>query len=508
MAGRQREHPDPALRTPVGRDRRRRSSPTRCAAGRCRCCSRTCCSTATRHVGREELIGALWPDRRPRPRTPRCGRCSRACARRSAPKRSWRPRRADARASPSRCGSTSRRPRSSSSGRRPGARSAATPAQRLGARPGPAQHRQPRAASRRPGAWLEPRRRDLEDMRLQALEVDRPRRSGARRTQLASVERAARALIDSEPYRESGYVLLMEALAAQGNVAEGLRVFERLRTLLRDELGTAPSPEAIDDPRAAAAPRRAPRGEPCNGADATGAWRSSFRPSCAPAGRCAARRPRGVSSTELGAAVAAGPRGDACSATRTSGRGSSLLAGDPGIGKTRLAGRARRRRPRGRRVRARRAVARGGAGALPAVPRGAPALRASTRRSRSCARRAREYGSELARLVPELRRRHPICRRRSPASPRPSATGCSRRSSGCSPRSRPARRSCSCSTTCTGPTARRCCCCATWPARSIPGRLLILGAYRTTEATVERLRRRARGPAPRGAGDADRRSAD
>ena len=63
--------------------------------------------------------------------------------------------------------------------------------------------------------------------------------------QLSSVERAARALIDSEPYRESGYVLLMEALAARGNVAEGMRVFERLRTLLRDELGTAPSPDAI-----------------------------------------------------------------------------------------------------------------------------------------------------------------------------------------------------------------------------------------------------------------------
>ena len=37
----------------------------------------------------------------------------------------------------------------------------------------------------------------------------------------------------------------MEALAAQGNVAEGLRVFDRLRTLLRDELGTMPSPETI-----------------------------------------------------------------------------------------------------------------------------------------------------------------------------------------------------------------------------------------------------------------------
>ena len=63
--------------------------------------------------------------------------------------------------------------------------------------------------------------------------------------QLPSVERAARGLIEAEPYRESGYVLLMSALQRQSNVAEGLRVFERLRTLLRDELGTAPSPEAL-----------------------------------------------------------------------------------------------------------------------------------------------------------------------------------------------------------------------------------------------------------------------
>jgi DNA-binding SARP family transcriptional activator len=99
-----------------------------------------------------------------------------------------------------------------------------------------------------PGAqaiWLESRRRELEDIRLRALEVvgEAGLRMGG--AQLTSVERAGRALIDAEPYRESGYVLLIEALAARGNVAEGIRVFERLRTLLRDELGTTPSPEAI-----------------------------------------------------------------------------------------------------------------------------------------------------------------------------------------------------------------------------------------------------------------------
>src|SRR5690349_17950953 len=94
-------------------------------------------------------------------------------------------------------------------------------------------------------SWLEPRRQELADTRLQALEVIGRAGLSLGGTQLGSVERAARTLIDSEPYRESGYVLLMAALEAQGNVAEGLRVFEQLRSLLRDELGIAPSPEAI-----------------------------------------------------------------------------------------------------------------------------------------------------------------------------------------------------------------------------------------------------------------------
>jgi DNA-binding SARP family transcriptional activator/tetratricopeptide (TPR) repeat protein len=93
--------------------------------------------------------------------------------------------------------------------------------------------------------WLELHRRELAETRLAALEVIG--RAGLRLggTQLGSVERAGRSLIETEPYRESGYVLLIEALAAQGNVAEGLRIFDRLRTLLRDELGTAPSREAL-----------------------------------------------------------------------------------------------------------------------------------------------------------------------------------------------------------------------------------------------------------------------
>ena len=65
-----------------------------------------------------------------------------------------------------------------------------------------------------PGAqarWLDSRRRELEDVRLQALEVIGRAGLILGGSQLSSVERAARTLIESEPYRESGYVLLMEA---------------------------------------------------------------------------------------------------------------------------------------------------------------------------------------------------------------------------------------------------------------------------------------------------------
>ena len=48
-------------------------------------------------------------------------------------------------------------------------------------------------------------------------------------------------LTELAPYRESGHRLLMEALAGRGNVAEALRAYERLRVLLREELGIAPS---------------------------------------------------------------------------------------------------------------------------------------------------------------------------------------------------------------------------------------------------------------------------
>jgi DNA-binding SARP family transcriptional activator len=89
--------------------------------------------------------------------------------------------------------------------------------------------------------WIDERRREVESIRLRALEAIAAVGLGLGGTELASTERAARALVAAAPYRETGYRLLMEYLAARGDVAEALRVYEELRTLLRDALGIAPS---------------------------------------------------------------------------------------------------------------------------------------------------------------------------------------------------------------------------------------------------------------------------
>ena len=51
----------------------------------------------------------------------------------------------------------------------------------------------------------------------------------------------AREAVALEPFRESGYRILMRAHAASGNSAEALRVYERCRLLISEELGVAPS---------------------------------------------------------------------------------------------------------------------------------------------------------------------------------------------------------------------------------------------------------------------------
>ena len=90
--------------------------------------------------------------------------------------------------------------------------------------------------------WIDQWRRRLEEVRLRGLECFAAAGLGLGGPALAQAEERARMLTGLAPYRETGYQILMEALERRGNLAEALRAYERLRILLREELGIAPSP--------------------------------------------------------------------------------------------------------------------------------------------------------------------------------------------------------------------------------------------------------------------------
>ena len=93
--------------------------------------------------------------------------------------------------------------------------------------------------------WIEERRRELEDLRIEALEAMARAGVALGGEELSGAERAARAAVEAAPFRESARGLLMEALGAAGNIAEALRAYDELRTMLREELGTSPSPRVV-----------------------------------------------------------------------------------------------------------------------------------------------------------------------------------------------------------------------------------------------------------------------
>jgi DNA-binding SARP family transcriptional activator len=90
--------------------------------------------------------------------------------------------------------------------------------------------------------WAQKHRERLEEIRVCALECYAAVALGVGGSELAPGERTARELIAVAPYRERGYELLMQLLAARGNGAEALRAYEQLRQRLRDELGATPAP--------------------------------------------------------------------------------------------------------------------------------------------------------------------------------------------------------------------------------------------------------------------------
>ena len=268
-------------------------------------------------------------------------------------------------------------------------------------------------------SWLDSRRRELADIRLRALEVIGRAGLVMGGNQIGSVQRAARALISAEPYRESGYVLLMQSLEAQGNVAEALRVFDQLRTLLRDELGTAPSLGAIAAYEALLRPSRRPLDVRADAEDgAAGADTGALRATPSAPGEPAHAIPLPPELEALAAPAMIGrvaeldelerwlaASGFAAELSTRSER-VLLLCGDPGIGKSRLLAETAKRAHRSGTL-----VLAGRAPEETLVPfqpflealghyvefAPLPDLRARTR----------VHGPELARLVPELRRRVP-----------------------------------------------------------------------------------------------------
>jgi DNA-binding SARP family transcriptional activator len=92
-------------------------------------------------------------------------------------------------------------------------------------------------------SWIDEVRRELDELHLRAVEAYGEAGLGIGGTELAAAVRAGRQLTRLEPYRESGYRLVMSALLREGNKAQALQAYDELRARLRDELGVAPSAE-------------------------------------------------------------------------------------------------------------------------------------------------------------------------------------------------------------------------------------------------------------------------
>src|SRR4051812_36995165 len=177
------------------------------------------------------------------------------------------------------------------------------------------------------GGWAAEQRRELETIRLRALETlaEAGLRQGGR--ELGAAEQAARAAIAAAPFRESAHRLLMEVHEAAGNPAEALRAFEELRSLLREELGTTPGQAAM------AVFERVLRGEPPPlRAVAPVAALPAWEPAPWPAPLAAAVDRHALVGRGVELAYLERCWSEACDGQRAL----VLLAGDAGIGKTRL----------------------------------------------------------------------------------------------------------------------------------------------------------------------------
>lgn len=87
--------------------------------------------------------------------------------------------------------------------------------------------------------WVAELRGRLRSLRVRALDV--LARVHLERREHPLAVQVARELVELEPFREAGHRQLMNAHAGGGDRGEALRSYERLRALLRDELGVGPS---------------------------------------------------------------------------------------------------------------------------------------------------------------------------------------------------------------------------------------------------------------------------
>ena len=286
------------------------------------------------------------------------------------------------------------------------------------------------------GPWVERLRNAVDELRCDLLET--AARAALACEEVVAAQRHARGLLELEPYREAGYGLLMEALARAGNVAEALRTFDRLRVMLRDELGVPPAPAltALHERLLCPGRPRAPAGR------GVGAAAGADPPLRAPRVRGARTRAEAPAR-----ALGAGPR--RAERARARDRRSGDRQDAPGRAVCRRGARRRRDRaprPRGHRQRLSLPAARPGTSPSRRAPRPAGCRVAAPTASPGSGRGRGVHGRErAARAV------------RRGGDPRWG-------------RRRGRSRSCSCSRTCTGPTSRPRCCCATSSATPTPRR--------------------------------------